>query len=64
MVVPRKGTLIRCLRAMVPALRMASGTSVALPMAAPTWPAISPTTTMAVKWNRRPPFITLATRLI
>src|SRR3990172_1624075 len=64
MVVPDRGTLIMCLRATAPALRIASGPPVALPVAAPTWPAMSPTTTTAVKWKRRPPFITLATRLM
>ncbi len=64
MVEPTMGTLIMCLRAMVVALRMASGTSLALPRATPTWPSPSPTTTTAVKWKRRPPFITLATRLM
>src|SRR5512132_4080522 len=43
---------------------MASGTSFALPRPTPTWPAPSPTTTSAEKLNRRPPFTTLATRLM
>src|SRR5262245_56582289 len=43
---------------------MASGTSFALPSPMPTWPDPSPTTTSAVKENRRPPFTTLATRLM
>src|SRR5687768_15129005 len=46
------------------ALRMASGTSRALPAPWPTRPLPSPTTTSAAKPNRRPPFTTLATRLI
>src|SRR5882724_5458974 len=45
-------------------LRIASGTSFALPMPKPTWPLPSPTTTSALKLNRRPPFTTLATRLM
>src|SRR3990172_8218170 len=64
MVVPTVGTLSMCLRATVVALRIASGTSRAFPIAAPTCPAPSPTTTTAVKWKRRPPFITFATRLM
>src|SRR5437867_6868 len=43
---------------------MASGTSRALPAPCPTLPLPSPTTTSAAKPNRRPPFTTLATRLI
>src|SRR4051812_22151555 len=46
------------------ALRMASGTSRALPWPKPTRPFWSPTTTRAAKPKRRPPFTTLATRLI
>src|SRR5215468_5801175 len=46
------------------ALRIASGTSRALPWPKPTRPRWSPTTTSAAKPNRRPPFTTLATRLI
>src|SRR5215471_16504037 len=46
------------------ALRMASGTSRALPEPYPTRPLRSPTTTSAAKPNRRPPFTTLATRLM
>src|SRR3990172_8191118 len=64
MVVPTMGTLSMCLRATVVAMRIASGTSLAFPIAAPTCPLPSPTTTTAVKWKRRPPFITLATRLM
>src|SRR5256714_479156 len=46
------------------ALRIASGTSRALPWPKPTRPFWSPTTTSAAKPNLRPPFTTLATRLI
>ena len=46
------------------ALRTASDTSFALPVPMPTFPAWSPTATSAVKLNRRPPFTTLATRLM
>src|SRR6185295_17740210 len=46
------------------ALRIASGTSRALPAPWPTRPLPSPTTTRAAKPNRRPPFTTLATRLM
>src|SRR5262249_25475693 len=45
-------------------LRIASGTSLALPSPNPTWPLLSPTTTRALKLKRRPPFTTLATRLM
>src|SRR3954468_15152820 len=61
-VAPTMGTRIICLRASSPALRMASGTSPALPVPAPTVPRPSPTTTTALKLNLRPPFTTLATR--
>src|SRR6476469_7202773 len=64
MVVPTMGTLIRCFLASSTPLRIASGTSPALPSPTPTWPAPSPTTTTALKLNRRPPLTTLATRLI
>src|SRR4029077_6281412 len=43
---------------------MASGTSRALPCPKPTRPRWSPTTTSAAKPKRRPPFTTLATRLM
>src|SRR3954471_20202937 len=46
------------------ALRIASGTSRALPWPKPTRPFWSPTMTSAAKPKRRPPFTTLATRLI
>ena len=45
-------------------LRIASGTSFALPRPAPTWPFWSPTTTSAENENRRPPLTTFATRLM
>src|SRR5262249_25387193 len=46
------------------ALRIASGTSRAFPWPKPTRPFSSPTTTSAAKPKRRPPFTTLATRLM
>src|SRR3990172_4475696 len=46
------------------ALRMASGTSRALPWPNPTRPFWSPTTTSAAKPKRLPPLTTLATRLM
>src|SRR3954462_2796247 len=64
MVWPASGTRNRFFLAFSPPLRMASGTSLALPRPTPTWPAPSPTTTRAEKLNRRPPFTTLATRLM
>src|SRR5579883_601241 len=60
----RKGTRTMARRACSVALRIASGTSRALPAPWPTRPLPSPTTTSAAKPNRRPPFTTLATRLI
>src|SRR5580693_5424466 len=60
----RNGTRIILRRACSVALRMASGTSRALPAPKPTLPFLSPTTTRAAKPNRRPPFTTLATRLM
>src|SRR2546425_2907013 len=62
MVVPTIGTVITFFLAASTALRMASGTSPALPNPAPTRPFWSPTTTRALKENRRPPLTTLATR--
>src|ERR671930_547997 len=64
MVDPSSGTRKRFFLAFSPPLRIASGTSLALPSPTPTWPAPSPTTTNAAKENRRPPFTTLATRLM
>src|ERR1700712_4851402 len=46
------------------ALRIASGTSRALPWPKPTRPFWSPTTIRAAKENRRPPFTVAATRLM
>src|SRR3954447_16788799 len=46
------------------ALRIASGTSRALPWPKPTRPFSSPTTTSAAKPKRRPPLTALATRLM
>src|SRR5690349_18718761 len=43
---------------------MASATSPALPRPTPTLPRLSPTTTRALKLKRRPPFTTLAERLM
>src|SRR5437667_3619935 len=63
-VVSRSGTKIRSFFACSTALRMASGTSWALPSPTPTSPRPSPTTTSAVNEKRRPPLTTLATRLI
>src|SRR5678815_2256642 len=64
MVWPCSGTRKRFFFAFSPPFRMASGTSLALPRPTPTWPLPSPTTTSAEKLNRRPPFTTLATRLM
>src|SRR5262245_5028989 len=64
MELPSSGTRKRFFFAFSPPLRMASGTSLALPRPTPTWPAPSPTTTSAANENRRPPFTTLATRLM
>src|SRR6187455_1199328 len=63
-VVPTIGIRISFFFASSTPLRIASGTSPALPRPAPTWPAPSPTTTTALKLKRRPPLTTLATRLI
>src|ERR1700693_3839301 len=63
MVVPTMGTVIMCFLPSTTPLRMASGTSPALPRPAPTRPLPSPTTTRALKEKRRPPLTTLATRL-
>src|SRR3982750_1005634 len=64
MVFPASGTLKRFFFACSPPLRIASGTSFALPRPAPTCPWPSPTTTSAEKLKRRPPLTTLATRLM
>ena len=63
-VCPSSGTRIRCFLATSAPLRIASGTSFALPRPTPTIPLPSPTTTSALKLKRRPPFTTFATRLI
>src|SRR5215470_7091602 len=63
-VVSRRGTKTKSFLACSTALRMASGTSWALPRPTPTCPRPSPTTTRAVKEKRRPPLTTLATRLM
>src|SRR5579875_1867871 len=57
------GTLINAFFAASTPLRIASGTSPALPIANPTRPFRSPTTTSALKLKRFPPLTTLATRL-
>src|SRR4029453_13817833 len=64
MVVSLSGTRIRSFLACSTDFRIASGTSRALPNPTPTCPRPSPTTTRAVKENRRPPLTTLATRLM
>ncbi len=58
------GTMISDRLAFCTALRIASGTSFAFPSPVPTCPLASPTTTTALKEKRRPPFTTLATRLM
>src|SRR5512146_1659777 len=64
MPVPAGAGLISDFLASSVALRMASGTSRALPWPKPTRPFWSPTTTSAAKPKRLPPFTTLATRLM
>src|SRR5262249_38698116 len=64
MVPSRSGTRIRLFLARSTPLRIASGTSLALPRPNPTRPFWSPATTSALKLKRRPPFTTLATRLM
>src|SRR5438876_942425 len=61
---PVSGTSLMLRRAASTALRTASLTSFALPVAIPTCPLPSPTATNALKEKRRPPFTTFATRLI
>src|SRR5207249_1661448 len=71
---PPGAACTRCCRAPAPAplpraaastaLRTASLTSFAFPVAIPTRPCPSPTATSALNPKRRPPFTTLATRLI
>jgi hypothetical protein len=60
----RSGTRIIWRLACSVALRIASGTSLALPLPKPTRPFWSPTTTSAAKPKRLPPFTVLDTRLI
>src|SRR5690606_14140750 len=60
----RSGTRIMVRRAISVALRIDSGTSRALPVPKPTRPRPPPTITSAAKPKRRPPFTTLATRLM
>src|SRR4051812_44254698 len=64
MVLSFSGMLIIRARATSPPLRMASATSPDLPRPTPTLPCLSPTTTSALKLNRRPPFTTLEERLM
>src|SRR5207248_2130771 len=64
MVPPVSGTSIIRRRAASTALRTASLTSLAFPVATPTRPCPSPTATSALNPKRRPPLTTLATRLI
>src|SRR6185312_7956934 len=63
MVVPTIGTVIMFRLATSIPLRMASVTSRAFPIPAPTRPFMSPTTISALNENLRPPLTTLATRL-
>src|SRR5258708_13925825 len=63
MVVPVTGMVIMLGLATSMPLRMASVTSFALPMPAPTRPFMSPTTISALNENLRPPLTTLDTRL-
>src|SRR5256712_10047526 len=58
------GTARRLFLASSMPLRIASGTSLALPSPKPTCPFWSPTTTSALKLKRRPPLTTFATRLM
>src|SRR2546428_713405 len=64
MVPSMMGTSRRLFLASSMALRIASGTSLALPSPKPTCPFWSPTTTSAWKLKRRPPFTTFAMRLM
>ena len=63
-VVPVRGISIILRLAASTALRTASDTSFALPVATPTLPLPSPTATSALNEKRRPPLTTLATRLM
>ena len=62
MVVPVRETLTRFFLASSMPLRMASGTSAALPRPKPTVPLPSPTTTSAANLKIRPPLTVLETR--
>ena len=64
MVLPCLATRKRFFFASSTAFWMASGTSLAFPKPTPTVSTSLPTTTSAEKEKRRPPFTTLATRLI
>src|SRR4030081_3158416 len=64
MVDPCLGTRKRFFFAFSTPFWIATGTSLALPYPTPTISRSSPTTTSAVNEKRRPPFTTLATRLI
>ena len=63
-VVPLSETLTRFFLASSIPLRIASGTSPALPRPNPTVPLPSPTTTSAANLNIRPPLTVLETRFI
>src|SRR5699024_451951 len=63
-VVPTIGTSTRPFFALSIAFLIASGSSSAFPMPKPILPFLSPTTTTAAKRKLRPPFTTLATRLM
>ena len=60
----RRGTTVIERRARSNALRIASATSFAFARPMPTFPFWSPTATSAENENRRPPFTTLATRVM
>src|SRR5699024_8025671 len=63
-VVPTIGTSTRPFFALSIAFLIASGSSSAFPMPKPILAFLSPTTTTAAKRKLRPPFTTLATRLM
>ena len=63
-VLPLRGTVTRFFLAISIPLRMASGTSRALPAPKPTRPLPSPITTSAENEKFLPPFTTLVTRLM
>lgn len=64
MVGPSRTTCDMACLAFSPPLRIASATSPAFPKPIPTLPFLSPTTTKALKLNRRPPLTTFAERLM